>query len=143
MRMKPTSFRRKKPICSRKPRAISLLRSLTLPAKTRRRRGEASARSERVFSDTVIESMAGILYLFDEHGQFLRWNRELEIVTDYSSEEIARMQPLQFFSESDQPLLLAKITEVFKEGKASVEAPLLAKSGRNTPYFFYRPPHCF
>jgi PAS domain S-box-containing protein len=101
-----------------------------------RRRGEASARSERVFSDTVIESMAGILYLFDEHGQFLRWNRELEIVTDYSSEEIARMQPLQFFSESDQPLLLAKITEVFKEGKASVEAPLLAKSGRTTPYFF-------
>jgi PAS domain S-box-containing protein len=101
-----------------------------------RRRGEASARSERVFSDTVIESMAGILYLFDEHGQFLRWNRELEIVTDYSSEEIAGMQPLQFFSESDQPLLLAKITEVFKEGKASVEAPLLAKSGRTTPYFF-------
>lgn len=101
-----------------------------------RRRGEASARSERVFSDTVIESMAGILYLFDEHGQFLRWNHELEIVTDYSSEEIARMQPLQFFSESDQPLLLAKITEVFKEGKASVEAPLLAKSGRTTPYFF-------
>jgi PAS domain S-box-containing protein len=101
-----------------------------------RRRGEASARSERVFSDTVIESMAGILYLFDEHGQFLRWNHELEIATDYSSEEIARMQPLQFFSESDQPLLLAKITEVFKEGKASVEAPLLAKSGRTTPYFF-------
>ena len=101
-----------------------------------RRRIEVIARSERSFSDTIIESMAGVLYLYDEHGQFLRWNHNFEIVTGYSAHEIERMRPVEFFRDSDRAVLSARIKEVFENGEASVEAPLLAKSGRTTPYFF-------
>jgi PAS domain S-box-containing protein len=99
-----------------------------------RRKVEAIARSERAFSDTIIESTAGILYLYDEHGQFLRWNRSFETVTGYAAHEIERMHPTEFFRERDRPLLTARINEVFEKGEASVEAPLLAKSGKTTPF---------
>ena len=100
-----------------------------------RRKVEAIARTERAFSDTIIESIAGVLYLYDEHGQFLRWNRDFEIVTGYAGHEIARMRPAEFFTDRDRPLLAARIKEVFDNGEASVEAPLRAKDGTTTPYF--------
>ena len=100
-----------------------------------RRKVEAVARSERAFSDAIIESTAGILYLYDEHGQFLRWNRSFETVSGYAAREIERMHPSDFFCERDRPLLIARIKEVFEKGEASVEAPLLSKSGKTTPYY--------
>jgi PAS domain S-box-containing protein len=100
-----------------------------------RRKVEAAARSERAFSDAIIESTPGILYLYDEHGQFLRWNRSFETVTGYAAHEIERMHPSEFFCDRDRPLLTARINEVFEQGDASVEAPLLAKSGKVTPYY--------
>jgi PAS domain S-box-containing protein len=99
-----------------------------------RRKIEAIARSERAFSDTIIESTAGILYLYDEDGRFLRWNRSFETATGYAADEIGRMHPTEFFCERDKPLLAARIAEVFEKGEASVEAPLLAKSGKTTPF---------
>jgi PAS domain S-box-containing protein len=99
-----------------------------------RRKVEAIARCERAFSDTIIESTAGILYLYDEDGQFLRWNRSFETVTGYAANEIRGMRPTEFFRACDRPLLTARIAEVFDKGEASVEAPLLAKSGKTTPF---------
>jgi PAS domain S-box-containing protein len=99
-----------------------------------RRTVEAIAKSERAFSDTIIESTAGILYLYDEYGQFLRWNRSFETVTGYAAHEIERMHPTEFFRACDRPLLTTRIKEVFDKGEASVEAPLLAKSGKTTHF---------
>ena len=47
--------------------------------------------AEKAFSETAINSMPGVFYLFKETGPFLRWNRNFEHVTEYSSDEIARM----------------------------------------------------
>lgn len=97
---------------------------------------ERRARSERLFSDTMVESMPGILYFYDETGKFLRWNRNLEAVSGYSREEIAGMHPLDFFAADDRPQVELRIAEAFAEGASSVEAPFVAKSGAATPYFF-------
>lgn len=97
---------------------------------------EALARDERVFSDTMVESMPGILYFYDMEGRFLRWNKNFEKVSGYSAEEIAGMHPLDFFTRADKALLEERIAEVFAKGEATVEAPFLAKDGRTTPYFF-------
>lgn len=103
---------------------------------TARQMAETSARNERQFSDTMIESMPGILYFYDLRGHFLRWNRNFEKVSGYSSEEIARMTPLDFFEEADRPLLQERIAEVFSKGESSLEASFRAKDGTTTPYFF-------
>lgn len=101
-----------------------------------RKRAEAVAGAERHFSDTMIESMPGVLYFYDVNGRFLRWNRSFATVTGFPDEEIARMHPLDFFSGKDKPSLQRRIAEVFDHGDSFVEAPLLCKDGSEIPYFF-------
>src|SRR5262249_34982337 len=62
-----------------------------------RRQADRALRSEKLFSDTMIESTPGVLYFYDATGRFLRWNRNFETVTGYSAEEIGKMHPLDFF----------------------------------------------
>lgn len=101
-----------------------------------RKRAEARAHSEKLFSDTMIESMPGIMYFYDHSGRFLRWNRNFERVSQYSSDEIARMHPLDFFSSNDKRPLEERIAEVFAAGESAIEADLLAKDGSATPFYF-------
>ena len=101
-----------------------------------RRRAEQAVRNEKLFSDTMIESMPGILYFYDADGRFLRWNRNFETVSGYSSNEIARMHPLDFFVGEDKARVEEKIAEVLDKGESSVEAAFIAKDGVSTPYFF-------
>jgi PAS domain S-box-containing protein len=101
-----------------------------------RRLAEQTVRNEKLFSETMIESMPGLLYLYDEDGRFLRWNRRFENVSGYSAQEIARMHPHDFFRLEDGPRLEAKVAEVLGQGESSIEALLLAKNGTTAPYFF-------
>ncbi|HET7040673.1 MAG TPA: PAS domain S-box protein, partial [Gemmatimonadales bacterium] len=100
---------------------------------------EAARREmERVerFSEALIDSLPGVLYLYDESRRFRRWNAAFERVTGYAAEEIARMHPGDFFAEADRPLVEARIAEVFATGASTVQAPFRAKDGTLTPYFF-------
>lgn len=101
-----------------------------------RREAEAAAARERQFSDTTIESMPGVLYLYDQRGQFLRWNHNIERVSGYSAREISSMHPLDLFAPESRPDVERRIAEVFERGESSLEAPLRAKDGTLTPYFF-------
>lgn len=100
------------------------------------RAAEITVQRERHFSDAMIESTPGILYLYDENGRFLRWNRNFEEASGYTAAEIACMHPLDFFGTADKALLQAKIAEVFANGSASVEAPFATKEKGAVPYFF-------
>jgi len=97
---------------------------------------ERVAESERLFSATMIESMPGVLYFYDEHGRFLRWNRNLETISGYSAGEIAQMHPLDFFPDREKESLTERIAEVFEHGESCIEASLVTKDGRTLPYFF-------
>jgi PAS domain S-box-containing protein len=101
-----------------------------------RRQAERTLRSEKLFSDTMIESMPGIVYFYDSTGRFLRWNRNFEMVSGYGSEEISRMHPLDFIMGEDKGRVEQRIAEVFARGEASIEAAFVAKDGTATPYFF-------
>ncbi len=100
------------------------------------RLAEIAVQSEKQFSDTMIESMPGIVYFYDDQGQFLRWNRNFETVSGYSGAEIAHMHPLDFFSDEEKHALELRIAEVFETGESFIEASLIAKDGKATPYYF-------
>jgi PAS domain S-box-containing protein len=100
-----------------------------------RKEAEARVLKEKQFSDSVINSLPGLFYLFDKEGRFLRWNQNLEILTGYSAGEIAKMSPLEFFPVDEQYRVAEKIQETFMKGKATVEAYLISKKGERTPYF--------
>ncbi len=101
-----------------------------------RRAAEASLRAERDFSDAVLNSLPGVFYVYDSDLQFLRWNRNFERVSGYSGEEIAAMQPRDFFAAHEHALLAERIGEVFERGESSVEAGFVAKDGSSTSYHF-------
>ena len=101
-----------------------------------RREVEEKARSEKLFSDTMIDSMPGIVYFYDEAGRFLRWNQNFERVSGYATDEVARMHPLDFFSPRERPVLQQRIAEVFERGESSVEASFIGKDGTATPFLF-------
>ena len=99
-------------------------------------KAEEAARLEKRFSDVIIDSMPGILYLYDESGRFLRWNRNFEHVSGYSGEQIASLHPLDFFAPGEQAALSHRIAEVFEQGESAVEAGFLARNGSSTPFLF-------
>jgi PAS domain S-box-containing protein len=100
------------------------------------KRVEETLLKEKAFSESVINSMPGVFYLFTSQGKFLRWNRNLEEVSGYLSQEIAHMTPLDFFSPEEKGVIANAIGRVFTEGHVSVEAKLVSKSGREVPYYF-------
>lgn len=102
---------------------------------TPRKEAEEAVRCERDFSAALIDSLPGVLYLYDRNLTFLRWNRRFEEVLGYTADEIARMSPLDFFA-GDRELIREKIEEVFASGESSVEADFVAKDGSRTPYYF-------
>jgi len=103
---------------------------------TARKEAEAGLMKEKIFSDSVINSLPGLFYLFDEKGNYLRWNRNVEVVTGYSAKEISEMSALDFFTEEERALVEQKVREIFLKGEAMVEAHLLSKSGKKVPYLF-------
>jgi len=99
-------------------------------------RVEESLLREKNFSESIIDSMPGIFYFFDDTGKLLRWNKNFEKISGYSAEEISRMSPLDFFEEEDKSKVAERIQEVFTKGKSSVEADFVSKNGNKTPYYF-------
>ncbi len=103
---------------------------------SKRKHAEAMAQRERSFSEAMIDSMPGILYFYNDAGEFLRWNRNFALVSGYSDEEIRGMHPGEFFLGADRERVLEKISEVFEKGESSVEAAFVAKDGTATPFYF-------
>lgn len=91
-------------------------------------------RHEQRFANSIMESMPGIVYFCDRSGRFRRWNRNFLDVTGYSSEEVVRMQPLDFCAAEHRQGLREWIESVFTRGEDSLEAPFLTKFGQVIPY---------
>lgn len=91
---------------------------------------------EKNLSDSILNSLPGIFYLYDRNGKFKRWNRNFEIVSGYTSEEVSKMHPLDFFLEEEKAWLSAKISNAFVTGEENAQANYLTKSGRTIPYYF-------
>jgi PAS domain S-box-containing protein len=100
------------------------------------RENEERLRTERDFSNEIIDTLPGVFYLFDRQGKFRLWNKNLEDITGHSGDEIALMAPLEFIVEEDRPAVERKIEEVFVSGEANIEARLLTINGLGVPYFF-------
>ncbi len=91
---------------------------------------------EKELSDSIINSLPGIFYLFNQEGRYKRWNRNLEQVTGYNPEEIGKLHPLDLIAEHQREQLTQKIKNVFLYGEDRVEADLLTKDKQPIPYYF-------
>jgi two-component system sensor histidine kinase UhpB len=101
-----------------------------------RKRIEQEKKMEKELSDSIINSLPGIFYFYDAKGNFLRWNKNFEIVLEYGPVEIKTMKAKDFFEEKDSESVGHWIEKTFKEGYATTETTILSKSGKRTPYYF-------
>jgi len=108
----------------------------TLQDITERKRMESELQKETAFTESALNILPDMFYVFDLEGRFLRWNKTSKAVTGYSDEVISSMKPTDFFSEEDKERVEDAIGIVVKEGHASVEATLITKDGRHIPYEF-------
>ena len=97
---------------------------------------EARERQERSFTDALMQSVPGLLFLIDDQGNMIRWNHGFMTITGYSNEEVAAMNALDFFGETDRQATADAIEQVFAEGRTRLENSLRCKDGRTLPFLF-------
>ena len=91
---------------------------------------------EKDLSDSIINSMPGIFFLFNKEGKYLRWNKNFEIVSGYTPAEIKLLHPLQFVSDSETKIIKDKIEKVFIKGSDTVESHFRCKDEKIIPFYF-------
>jgi len=99
-----------------------------------RRRAEELTLREKTFSDTIINSLPGIFYLRNESGEYLRWNKNFETVTGYTSEEMKRINARDMIAKEDQEMIKKTVEKVFSDGYATAEAKVITKNGIKIPF---------
>jgi PAS domain S-box-containing protein len=102
---------------------------------TERRRAAERMRREMEFTDTLINSLPGIFYLYDARRKILRWNKNFETLSGYSAEEIGSLDPLTYFTEEEKALVHERMLHCFTTGSADIEVNIRSKSGRLTPFY--------
>jgi len=97
---------------------------------------EDAIRREKNFTDAALDNLPGVFYVLDDQGRFLRWNKHMETVSGYSSEEISRMTPMDFVAEPDKARVAEELRRVFLTGEATAEVDFVAKDQTRAPYLF-------
>ena len=91
---------------------------------------------EKELSDSIINSLPGVFYLYNKKGNFYRWNNNFLNVTGYTHEELKTIDLYKFFTEEDRERVRLKVKNVFSTGEDFVEAALVSKNGTKTQYYF-------
>jgi PAS domain S-box-containing protein len=97
---------------------------------------EDALKTEKAFTESALNSLQDVFYVFDLNGRFLRWNKLLSAISGYSDEEISTKKPTDFFLGEDIQNILNAIEMVVKNGTARVEAKFVTKNGEHINYEF-------
>lgn len=88
-----------------------------------------TVKREQTLIRAIFDSIPGYLYVYDEDGRLIRWNRKHETMTGYSAEELSHMTLEKWFDQEDFVKVDATVHDVFEKGYGEVEAQLILKSG--------------
>jgi len=91
---------------------------------------------EKRFVDTLMDSLPGVVILFDATGRLIKWNQVLENVTGYSSYDLEAMSALDLVSPVDAAAIDDAVRATLVGGQHSVEAHIVTRAGQAIPYYF-------
>ncbi|PKN38189.1 MAG: hypothetical protein CVU62_04850 [Deltaproteobacteria bacterium HGW-Deltaproteobacteria-2] len=105
---------------------------------TERKKAEEELKRSIVLNKAILESVPGILYLYDNAGHLVHWNKQHEELTGYSGDEINGRYILDWFGdiEPDTSSIKKGIADVMNNGHATAEGRLITKDGRAIPMIF-------
>lgn len=96
---------------------------------------EEKLQFEKMLSDSLIQKMPGIFYLYTRDGKFLRWNKNFETITGYNNFEIRNMHPLDFYDGEEKEKVRERIAHHFHEALPGVDVNLVTKDKRKVPVY--------
>lgn len=102
---------------------------------TERKIAESLILKEKKLSETVIDNLPGIFYLYNKSGNFVKWNRNFETITGYDYDEIAQMKPTDFFDGEEKLKVETRIKDVFKAKSPGIEVEFFTKNKNKIPYY--------
>ena len=84
----------------------------------------------------VIEGLPCVFYVVDRRGRLLLWNCALEQALGMTSDALESHDVLEFFDPREHALIVEKIGHALEFGSSTVEAVLVGKNGKRTPFLF-------
>lgn len=101
---------------------------------TERKRNEEAIKKEKELSDSIINSLPGIFYIFDQTPKLIRWNKKFEEISGYNETELIKITPMSIFHKDDRLLMKQTIENTYKTGVGETEARLFTKDGKIVPF---------
>lgn len=94
--------------------------------------------NEKILSDAIFHSAPGMIFLYDEKNELVRWNKKHEDITGYSPEELSKINVLDWFigDEISKNIVKDGITRAIEEGFGDGEVELQKKDGTTIPMYF-------
>ncbi len=91
--------------------------------------------------DIIIQGMPEISYVFSKGGKLLAWNKNMEITTGYSGDEMKNKFVSEFIHEPDKERVVKKFMEIASENdhdERIIEYEILTRSGKIIPIIAMR-----
>ncbi len=105
---------------------------------TERKRSEIELKELQVFQRALIDSVPGLLYLYNSKGELIFWNKQHETLTGYSDEELDHFQLMDWYPEDteSQQNVIKGLEATAVNGFGDAEANLRIKDGSKVSYYF-------
>jgi PAS domain S-box-containing protein len=102
-----------------------------------RKQAEDSLLKETNFVNAILDSVPGLIYMYDKNGRLVRWNKKHEELSGYSSEELSGMTLADWYKGDPETLnmILSRVQDAYMYGRADAEALLRNKDGSRVLYY--------
>ena len=94
---------------------------------------ESLLSKEKVFIEALIHTLPGLFYVYEEGKRLVRWNRNFQIVTGLSDDEMLNKSPEEWVAEKDRHAMTQMVKNTLANRDASIEIDLVFQTGP-TPY---------
>jgi PAS domain S-box-containing protein len=102
---------------------------------TERKRTEEANRNAHEMMTAIFNSVPGLLYLYTEEGRLILWNRQHEVMTGYTADELMNFRIEDWFDEENRLKLAQEFPKIFSEGYTQVEMSLILKNRQKMQVF--------
>ncbi|MGA9852093.1 MAG: PAS domain S-box protein [Gammaproteobacteria bacterium] len=103
---------------------------------TARVAAEQHLAAERDFVFHALDTLPGVFYVFNSHGKFLRWNRQMEEITGYSMEEMRSIKSADIVPPDRRANHTRHVAEILSGTGMQGETELYCKDGTRLPYYY-------
>jgi len=104
---------------------------------TERKKAEEQLMYEKDLSRSIIESIPGIFELYDRQFRFVWWNKQFEVVSGYSPDEIRNLHVVNDLTFGGERAKRYKILKrIYETGRDEGEITITVKNGKKIPLYF-------